>query len=215
MVVKLGWEPTFPDPRNGEPDGLFAFGGDLSVRRLTEAYKQGIFPFYAFRYDLTILWYCPLDRFVIFVDEIHVSHSMRNIFNSNKFHVTFNQDFSSVIEQCSRLRYDEKYAWLGDDMIRAYKRLAQNGNAKSVEVWNVDNQLVGGLYGVVYNRCFFGESMFSLVPSASKIALIELARKMQLENGKFIDCQFETPHLKSMGGRHISYEEYLSIVNER
>lgn len=215
MVVELGREIAFPDPRRGERDGLFAFGGDLSVERLTEAYKQGIFPFYAFRYDWTILWYCPLDRFVIFVDEIHVSHSMRNLFNSKKFHVTFNQNFPAVIEQCSRLRYAEKYAWLGDDMICAYKRLAQCGIAKSVEVWNAENQLVGGLYGVVYNSCFFGESMFSLVPSASKIALIELARKMQSEGGKFIDCQFETPHLKSMGGRHISYEQYLTIVNER
>lgn len=86
---------------------------------------------------------------------------------------------------------------------------------KSVEVWNAENQLVGGLYGVAQKGCFFGESMFSLAPSASKVALVALARKMQAEGGKLIDCQFETPHLKSMGGRHISYEEYLSIVNER
>ena len=215
MIAVLDDGISFPDPREGEPDGLIAIGGDLSVERLTEAYNQGIFPFYPFRCCRTILWYCPLDRFVIFPGEIHVSHSMRTLLNSNKLHVTFNQDFNSVIEQCSRQRYDEEYAWLGNDMVRAYKHLAQNGNAKSVEVWNAENQLVGGLYGVAQKGCFFGESMFSLVPSASKVALVALARKMQAEDGKLIDCQFETPHLKSMGGRHISYEEYLSIVNER
>lgn len=130
MIAVLGDGISFPDPREGEPDGLIAIGGDLSVERLTEAYRLGIFPFYSFRYDRVILWYCPLDRFVIFPSEIHVSHSLRTLLNSNKLHITFNQDFNSVIEQCSQLRYNKEYAWLGNDMICAYKRLAQNGNAK-------------------------------------------------------------------------------------
>ena len=119
-----------------------------------------------------------------------------------------------MIENCSRLRIDEEGAWLGEDMIKAYKELYRQQFATSIEVWEGD-ELVGGLYGVTLNGCFFGESMFSLTPCASKIALIFLAETMSANGGKLIDCQLETAHLKSMGGRYIDYDEYMEIIHKR
>ncbi len=211
MVWRIGKELVFPDPRQGDPDGLFAVGGDLSTDRLLLAYSNGIFPWYAFRWYDEIHWYCPMSRFVIFPSEIHVSHSMRTLLRKQRYDVTFNTDFEGVIAQCAKLRDAEDGAWLGDDMMRAYTELHRQGFAASVEVRD-EGQLVGGLYGVTIGRCFFGESMFSLVPSASKIALVALAQYMEQNGGALIDCQFETPHLRSMGGRHISYDEYLAIL---
>lgn len=211
MIFRLSKQLGFPDPRLGEEDGLFAVGGDLSVDRLLLAYSNGIFPWYSFR-DSDILWFCPMQRFVIFPNEIHVSHSMRNLLNKEKYRVTINQDFAGVIKNCGDLRKDQKGAWLGDDMTKAYTELHNQGFAASVEVWDQENKLVGGLYGVTLGRCFFGESMFSLVSSASKLALIGLADTMAENGGVMIDCQLETPHLKSMGGRFISYDEYMDFV---
>lgn len=216
MIFRLNNDNcSFPDPRQippgeREPDGFFAIGGDLSPRRLLTAYSYGIFPWYAFRSGL-IKWFCPMDRFVIFPAEIHVSHSMRTLINKHKLRLSIDENFPGVIGNCSRLRISERGAWLGPDMVEAYTRLHNLGRAHSVEVWQED-KLVGGLYGIYLRRAFFGESMFSLVPSASKLALIHLARHLQGLGASFIDCQFETPHLKSMGGRHISYDEYLSLL---
>ncbi len=190
---------------------MLAVGGDLSVERLILAYSHGIFPWYSFRNRKTIIWWCPLKRFVIFPEEIHISHSMRSLMRKNIMKVSFNCAFPKVISECSRLRYDEEGAWLGEDMMKAYTRLYRIGFARSVEVWQ-DEKLVGGLYGVKIGNCFCGESMFSLVPSASKVALIALARRLEATGTKMIDCQFHTPHLASMGGRYISYEEYMSTL---
>ncbi len=212
MVWRIGKELVFPDPRQGDPDGLFAVGGDLCTDRLLLAYSNGIFPWYAFRWYDEIHWYCPMSRFVIFPSEIHVSHSMRTLLRKHRYDVTFNTDFEGVIAQCAKLRDAEDGAWLGNDMVQAYTELHRQGFAASVEVRDGE-RLVGGLYGVAIGRCFFGESMFSLVPSASKIALVALARYMSQNGGALIDCQFETPHLRSMGGRHISYDEYMAILN--
>lgn len=212
MIFRLAKQLGFPDPRLGEEDGLLAIGGDLSIDRLLLAYSNGIFPWYSFR-DSDILWFCPMRRFVIFPNEIHVSHSMRNVMNKGLYDVTFNNDFPAVIEQCGKLRYDQEGAWLGEDMTKAYTALHDQGFAKSVEVWDEEDRLVGGLYGVTLGKCFFGESMFSLVPSASKLALIALAELMKDHGGVMIDCQLETPHLKSMGGRSIPYEEYMKYVS--
>ena len=207
---------AFPNPRLGDPDGLFAVGGDLCVDRLLLAYSNGIFPWYSFRDCREIHWYCPMNRFVIFPEEIHVSHSMRTFLNkhADRYTCTIDNHFDGVIHRCSQLRYDEQGAWLGDDMIKAYTKMHQQGFAHSVEVWDEQtDQLVGGLYGVAIGACFFGESMFSLVPNASKVALIFLADFMREHGGSIIDCQFETPHLKSMGGRYISYKEYMDIIS--
>ena len=210
MVFELNEELIFPEPHLGEPDGLLAVGGDLSVDRLLLAYSHGIFPWYAFRQP-DILWYCPMQRFVIFPDEIHISHSMRTLIRKNHYRMSINENFPEVIRQCSINggRDEMEGAWLGADMIEAYTELHRQGFAASVEVWE-DEHLVGGLYGVNIGRAFFGESMFSLVPSGSKLALIHLADFMREHNGTIIDCQFETPHLRSMGGRFISYEEYMN-----
>ncbi len=203
---------SFPDPRLGEPEGIFAVGGDLSIDRLLLAYSNGIFPWYDYK-NPYIEWWCPMDRFVIFADEIHVSHSMRSLINKGKYHCTINAAFEEVIRHCSELRIDMPGAWLGPEQVKAYTELHRQGFAASVEVWEGE-RLVGGLYGVNIGRCFFGESMFSLVPSASKLALIHLAHTISQLGGVMIDCQFETPHLRTMGGRHISYDEYMDIINK-
>ena len=215
MVFQLSDELVFPDPRMGEEDGLIAVGGDLSEERLVLAYSYGIFPWFSFRDWPYPAWYCPMQRFVIFPDEIHISHSMRTLMNKNIYHVTFNRDFDGVIAGCSEVdgRYNMKGAWLGEDMMAASRHMNRQGYAISVEVWDDDENLVGGLYGVTVGLNFIGESMFSRQPNTSKLALIHLARFMQRIGGKLIDCQLETPHLKSMGGHFIPYEEYMEIIN--
>lgn len=213
MVCRLDDELWFPDPRYGDDDGCIAVGGDLSVDRLLLAYQNGIFPWFAFRYNES-MWFCPMERFVIFPSEIHVSHSMRTLMNKGQYRLSINEDFKGVIGNCSRLRIEESGAWLGPQMVDAYTELHRQGFAASVEVWEYE-KLVGGLYGVSIGRAFFGESMFSLVPSASKLALIHLARTMQENGGLLIDCQFHTPHLESMGGRHINYDEYMKIISTK
>lgn len=212
MVYQLTDKLSFPDPHYGDPDGLLAVGGDLSIDRLLLAYSNGIFPWYAFREGM-IQWWCPMERFVIFPDEIHISHSMRTLINKRIYNLTVNQAFREVIHACGESRMDMEGAWLGHEMMDAYTRLHEQGFAASIEVWEKE-RLVSGLYGVTIGNCFFGESMFSLVPSASKLALIHLAQFFQKHGGTLIDCQFETPHLKSMGGRFISYEEYMELLQE-
>jgi len=219
MVFQLDKDLWFPDPRLADEDGCLAVGGDLSVDRLLLAYQNGIFPWFPFKGRKEPVWYCPQQRFVIFPSEIHVSHSMRTLLRKDKYLFSLNHDFEGVIRQCSRLRIDEEGAWLGDDMVKAYTELHRQGFAASVEVWQRESgsdhgtRLVGGLYGVNLGRAFFGESMFSLVPSASKMALVFLANYMLQHEGSIIDCQLETPHLKSMGGRYISYDEYMALIS--
>ena len=204
----------FPDPHQGEEDGLIAVGGDLSVDRLLLAYSYGFFPWFSFRDNEEPLWFCPMQRFVIFPSEIHISHSMQQLISKHELKPTINKDFDGVIRGCATAqnRNKEEGAWLGPDIIKAYTEMHRQGFAASVEVWQ-EERLVGGLYGVSLGKAFFGESMFSLVPNASKIALIYLARMFETYGGKLIDCQFETPHLRSMGGRFISYEEYMKIIS--
>ena len=216
-VWQLDDELWFPNPQWGEDNGLVAIGGDLSVKRLLLAYSNGFFPWYAFNMESEPHWYCPLDRFVIFPREIHISHSMKQLLRQHKYEVTINQDFAGVINGCStaQQRDEQCGAWLGPDIINAYTELHRLGYAASVEVWEpagTGKRLVGGLYGVTLRKAFFGESMFSLVPNASKLALIYLAKTMEAVGGRFIDCQFETPHLASMGGRHITYKQYMEIL---
>lgn len=211
MVFRLSNKLAFPNPRLGDEDGLLAVGGDLSVDRLLLAYSNGIFPWYAFR-DEVIQWWCPMQRFVIFPEKIHVSHSMRTLMRKNKYQVSINSAFPEVIRNCGKLREDMEGAWLGPQIVEAYTKLYEQGFAASVEVWE-EEKLVGGLYGVVIGKCFFGESMFSHVPSASKMALIFLAQRMMDVGGVMIDCQFETAHLKSMGGEYITYDEYMKYLH--
>ena len=205
MVVQLDEELWFPDPHVGDPDGMLAVGGDLSIDRLLLAYSHGIFPWFSFRDGDEPIWYCPMERFVIFPSEVHVSHSMRTLINKRRYGCSFNQDFHGV-----RIGlYNKAMNTFSADSIRL------QGFALSVEVWDMEDgkKLVGGLYGVTIGRNVFGESMFSLVPSASKLALIYLARKMHGQG--IIDCQFKTNHLESMGGRYISYDKYMELLNQK
>ena len=213
MVFRLDERMIFPDPRLGEPDGLFAVGGDLSVPRLLLAYRNGIFPWYPFSDTNEIHWYCPMKRFVIFPSEIHVSHSMRTLMRKELYRITVDEAFPKVIHACGIADGRDKMpgAWLGPNIEEAYNELHRLGYALSVEVWQGD-ELVGGLYGVTMGRAFIGESMFSLVPSGSKLALIHLANAMDALGGSMIDCQLRTPHLESMGARYIDYDEYMDIL---
>ena len=214
-VYQLDERLWFPDPHLGEDDGLVAGGGDLSVDRLILAYSNGFFPWFSYRDQEEPLWFCPLQRFVIFPDEIHVSHSMLQLIRKKAYRITVNRDFEGVMRGCATAqnRNEEEGAWLGPDIIKAYTEMHRQGFAASVEVWK-EKELVGGLYGVTLGSSFFGESMFSLVPSASKLALIFLAHQFGRLGGKLIDCQLETPHLRSMGGRFIPYEEYMCIIRQ-
>ena len=213
MVWHLDEKLWFPNPHWGEDDGLVAIGGDLSVDRLLLAYSNGFFPWYAFNMEQEPHWYCPLDRYVIFPSDIHISHSMRQLLRQHKYEVTVNRDFDGVIQGCSTAqgRNEMQGAWLGPAIIEAFTRLHRLGYAASVEVWD-GTRLVGGLYGVTLRNAFFGESMFSLVPNASKLALIHLAKALQAIGGHFIDCQFETPLFESMGGTHIPYDKYMELL---
>ena len=214
-VFQLDKNLWFPDPHLGEEDGLVAVGGDLSVDRLLLAYSNGFFPWFSYRDQKEPLWFCPLQRFVIFPDEIHVSHSMRQLIHKDLYRITVNKDFAGVLQGCATAqnRSTEEGAWLGPDIVKAYTELHRQGFAASIEVWEKD-RLVGGLYGVTLGSSFFGESMFSLVPSASKLALIFLARQFSKLGGTLIDCQLETPHLRSMGARFIPYEEYIRLIRK-
>ncbi|RYE30233.1 MAG: leucyl/phenylalanyl-tRNA--protein transferase [Sphingobacteriaceae bacterium] len=203
MIFQLDERLIFPDPGLAEPDGLLAIGGDLTSERLILAYKNGIFPWYS--YNEPILWYSPHQRFVLFPQELKVSKSMRQILRSDKFEVTFDQDFEAVIHACANVpREGQSGTWITQEMENAYLKLHQQGKAHSVEVWQ-NNVLVGGLYGVELTRIFCGESMFSKVSNASKAALIALC---QQKNYELIDCQMYTEHLESLGAKMISREEF-------
>ncbi len=208
MVFQLDKRLIFPDPELAEPDGLLAIGGDLSSERLILAYKNGIFPWYS--YNEPILWYSPHERFVLFPQELKVSKSMRQILNANKFEVTFDQDFAAVIKACATVPRDgQSGTWITPEMESAYLKLHQQGKAHSVEVWH-NGMLAGGLYGVKLARVFCGESMFSKVSNASKVAFVTLC---QQKNYELIDCQMHTQHLESLGAKMISRAEFQTFLD--
>jgi leucyl/phenylalanyl-tRNA--protein transferase len=206
MIFRLDERLIFPDPALAEPDGLLAVGGDLSVERLLLAYQNGIFPWYS--EETPILWYTPHERFVLFPAELRISSSMRQVIRSGKFRITRNQAFDRVIAACSCIpRPGQDGTWITPEMQAAYIKLHLLGYAHSIEVWQADT-LVGGLYGVAMGRVFCGESMFSHVSNASKMALVSLSE----EGYQLIDCQVHTDHLASMGARMISRVDYLEIL---
>ncbi len=203
----------FPDVSYANRDGVLAIGGDLSSERLQLAYKNGIFPW--FEIGEPIMWWSPNPRMVLFLDELIVSKSMRNILNRNVFKVTFNQNFRDVVSNCQNIkRNGQNGTWITNDMIEAYCKLNELGIAKSVEVWQND-ELVGGLYGVDLGHVFCGESMFSKVSNASKVAFIALVNQLEKENYKLLDCQVYNPHLESLGCREIDREEFMRILKSK
>ena len=200
----------FPDYKYTTKEGIIALGGDLSEKRLIFAYQNGIFPW--FSDDDPIVWYCPYDRMVLFPEDLKVSKSMRKILNKNKFTITENKAFAEVIYNCKNIdRKDDLGTWITNDMEQAYINLHKIGFAKSIEVW-LDNELVGGLYGVEVNGVFCGESMFSKVSNASKLAFIYL---VQTKKYKLIDCQVYNDHLASLGAKEIDRALFLSILKEK
>ena len=202
----------FPAVETASPEGILAFGGDLSPERLLLAYQSGIFPW--FEADEPILWWSPNPRMVLFLNELQVSKSMRNILNRALFKVTFNQDFRAVISNCQQVkRNGQNGTWITNEMIEAYCKLYELGVAKSVEVWK-DDKLVGGLYGIDLGHVFCGESMFSLVSNASKVAFISLVNQLKQDNYKLLDCQVYNKHLESLGCIEIDREDFMKILNE-
>ncbi|QIH38650.1 leucyl/phenylalanyl-tRNA--protein transferase [Flavobacterium sp. Sr18] len=200
----------FPPIDQANRDGILAIGGDLSPERLQLAYKSGIFPW--FEDGEPIMWWSPNPRMVLFLDELVVSKSMRNILNRNSFKVTFNQNFRDVISNCQNIERDgQNGTWITNDMIEAYCKMYELGIAKSVEVWQ-DEVLVGGLYGIDLGHIFCGESMFSKVSNASKVAFITLVHQLKVENYKLLDCQVYNPHLESLGCREIDRTAFMEIL---
>lgn len=204
--------PQFPHFSKTHESGIIAIGGNIDPRTLIQAYSMGIFPWYN---DDLPLWWNPDPRFVLFPEELKVSKSMRSYFNNNKFTVTFNSCFQDVIRQCMEsFRKGQSGTWLNEEMIDSYSRLNKMGYAHSIEVWNRENQLVGGLYGIAIGKMFFGESMFTFESNASKFGFITLVKRLNDLGVKIIDCQQETKHLASLGARSISREEFMEYVNE-
>jgi leucyl/phenylalanyl-tRNA--protein transferase len=202
----------FPPVVSANPEGILAVGGDLSTERLLLAYKSGIFPWFNPREP--ILWWAPSSRMVLFFDDLIISKSMRNILNRNVFKVTFNQDFKAVISNCRSIKREgQNGTWISDEMIEAYCNLHKLGIAKSVEVWQKE-ELVGGLYGIDLGNVFCGESMFSKVSNASKVAFISLANQLKNDNYKVLDCQVYNEHLESLGCNEIDREDFMKILNE-
>ncbi|HEY9194915.1 MAG TPA: leucyl/phenylalanyl-tRNA--protein transferase [Mucilaginibacter sp.] len=207
MIFRLDERLLFPEPGLAEPDGLLAVGGDLSTERLLLAYQNGIFPWYSD--DSPILWYSPHQRFVLYHDELRISKSMRQVIRSAKFTVTTDTCFADVIKACSTMpREGQDGTWITADMQDAYTKLHSLGYAHSVEVWH-NGQLAGGLYGIWVGDVFCGESMFSKISNASKMALIYLC---QTKKFKLIDCQVYTDHLASMGAKMISRDQYMAVL---
>ena len=203
-------ELYFPAVEEANYEGILAVGGDLSIERLLLAYTNGIFPWYDS--DDPILWWAPLRRMVVNPKDYKVSKSLRNIINRNLFEVTINKDFSSVISNCQKIeRKGQDGTWISEDIIDSYTKLKQLGKAMSFEVWQ-NNELVGGLYGVDLGHVFCGESMFSKVPNASKVAFVKLIEYLKERNYLLLDCQVHNDHLEKLGAFEISRELFMKIL---
>ncbi|MCC9018360.1 MULTISPECIES: leucyl/phenylalanyl-tRNA--protein transferase [Flavobacterium] len=205
-------ELFFPPVSEADEEGILAIGGDLDPERLKLAYQSGIFPW--FNEGEPILWWSPDPRMVLFLEELIVSKSMRNVLNRKQFTVTFNESFREVISNCQKIKREgQDGTWISNEMIDAYCELNKQGIAKSVEVWQ-DDVLVGGLYGIDLGHVFCGESMFSKVSNASKVAFIALVNYLKEGNYQLLDCQVYNSHLESLGCREIDREEFIAILKK-
>lgn len=205
-VFQLSSEILFPDPDFAEPDGLLAVGGDLSPERLIEAYTQGIFPWYSEGEPL--LWWSPAPRLILLPEEFHLPRSLARTMRRQLFKITTDTAFSLVIDECAETRTRSgEGTWITNEMKEAYCRLHELGYAHSIESWQ-DDTLVGGLYGICLDRVFFGESMFSKVSDASKVALATLVSLCKEKEIRMIDCQMTTDHLLRFGAKEVSRETF-------
>ncbi len=194
----------------GEPNGLLAAGGDLSVERLLDAYRNGIFPWYSG--DQPILWWSPDPRMVLFVDEFKLSRSLRRTIDKRRFEIRVDTAFLEVVLACAAPRDGQGGTWITPEIAAAYHRLHMRGHAHSVEAW-VDGELAGGLYGVAIGRMFFGESMFARATDASKVALAHLIDILRRQDVPMIDCQQQTSHLARLGARPITRREFAAELS--
>lgn len=211
-VFKLTEELLFPSPVYADAGGLLAVGGDLSVQRLLLAYRMGIFPW--FSKETPILWWSPDPRLILNPGELRISRRLMRLIKKEPFDITLDQAFDEVIKGCASIkRPHQNDTWITDDMVEAYCRLHQEGFAHSIESWQ-HGELVGGLYGVSLGRAFFGESMFSRVSNASKIAFVYLVWFLQAKKFTLIDCQLTTQHLVNFGAREIPRAEFLRLLSE-
>jgi leucyl/phenylalanyl-tRNA--protein transferase len=206
-MIWLSEEIVFPPYELATEEGVLALGGDLSVERLLYAYQRGIFPWYS--EDDPIVWYCPPKRMVLFPEDLKISKSMRQVLRKNTYKITENTAFEKVIFYCKHIERKEDFGtWITDEMEAAYIELHKRGHAKSIEIWEND-ELVGGLYGVVVGNVFCGESMFSIKSNTSKLAFIYLVQSQQYQ---MIDCQVYNNHLASLGAREISRDHFLKRI---
>ena len=212
MVAILTDRLEFPPATTANRDGLVAVGGDLSVERLLSAYKNGIFPWPIFDDDL-MTWFSPDPRAILELGELRVSRSLQKLLRKSTFAVTVNGDFDAVIRACAAPAPGRMSTWITQDLLRAYLELHESGHAHSVEC-RLDGELVGGLYGVSIGGLFAGESMFSMVSNASKVALVHLVDRLKERRYALLDIQQGTPHMLSMGGKMISRSSYLARLRQ-
>ena len=206
----LSSELYFPPVSQASPEGILAVGGDLSTDRLLLAYKNGIFPW--FDDNDPILWWAPQKRIVVSPKTYKISKSLRNIINQKKFKVTFNKCFKAVILHCQNIkRKGQEGTWISDEIIVQYCKLHELGKAKSVEVW-YNNELVGGLYGIDLGTVFCGESMFSIVSNASKIAFVSLINHLNENQYVLLDCQVHNHYLEQLGAFEIDRAEFMEVL---
>ena len=198
---------NFPNPSLADPDGLLAVGGNLEPETLLSAYQQGIFPW--FDEDTPILWWSPDPRAILEFDNLYISKRLARTIRTNKFQVTFNQDFDAVVKGC--IYRPEEGTWITPEVANAYGEFHRRGHAHSVEVWQ-QGVLVGGLYGVAIGGLFAGESMFSTVSDASKIALAALVSRLKEKGYQLFDLQIINEHTSSMGATEIPRDDYLARV---
>jgi len=198
----------FPDPRTTRGD-VVAIGDDLSVETLRDAYRHGIFPWP--HDNMPLPWFSPRRRTVIVFDELHVGRSLRKAHKSADVSYSIDRDFRSVIRACAEVPREDQGTWIEDEIIEAYTRLHDAGDAHSIEVWR-EGKLVGGLYGVDSGGVFTGESMFRIEPDMSKLALLYLIDHLRARGATWLDCQVMTPHMKAIGAREIARSKFLDML---
>jgi leucyl/phenylalanyl-tRNA--protein transferase len=213
MIPWLERNGSFPPVAKAlaSPNGLLCAGGDLSPRRLLDAYRQGIFPW--FSEGDPILWWSPDPRMVLFPEELKVSRSLRRVVARGTYEIRFDTDFRSVIQACAAPRDGHAGTWIVPQMVEAYTKLHELGFAHSVEAWH-EGALAGGLYGLALGHVFFGESMFTRAPDASKAALVALVARLRERDFRVIDCQQATRHLASLGAREIPRKAFAQLLGE-
>ncbi|WP_456382978.1 leucyl/phenylalanyl-tRNA--protein transferase [Hydrogenimonas sp.] len=212
-IPRLGFDHIFPNPRYAMKAGLLAYGGDLAPDRLLTAYRKGIFPWY--NEGDPILWWSPDPRLLLYPNDFKLHRSLRKKLRQKRFTVKLDRNFETVMRHCAEVpRHGQSGTWILPEIVESYKALHERGFAHSIEVYDEDGELIGGLYGVSVGRAFFGESMFSLRADGSKIALAHLVALAKTWEFAFIDCQIPSEHLKRLGAVCVDRGKFLDELEE-